>query len=106
MPLLALSLALPDGFWRRASPSRPGVFLKKEKVAIDVLNHHLVPKMAVLKEEEKQELLNKYGIDAGMLPRMESNDAAASALGAKKGDIVRIKRKDETGEYDYYRLVV
>lgn len=62
--------------------------------------------MEVMKEEDKQRLLEEFGIDTGMLPRMNSDDPAAEALGAKEGDIVRIKRKDETGEYNYYRLVV
>jgi DNA-directed RNA polymerase subunit H len=82
------------------------VSLKEEKSTIDVLKHHLVPKMEVMKEEDKQRLLEEFGIDTGMLPRMNSDDPAAEALGAKEGDIVRIKRKDETGEYNYYRLVV
>lgn len=80
--------------------------MKEEKSTIDVLKHHLVPKMEVMKEEEKQRLLEEFGIDTGMLPRMNSDDPAAEALGAKAGDIVRIKRKDETAEYNYYRLVV
>lgn len=80
--------------------------MKEEKPTIDVLKHHLVPKMEVMKEEEKQRLLGEFGIDTGMLPRMNSDDPAAEALGAKEGDIVRIKRKDETAEYYYYRLVV
>ena len=80
--------------------------MKEEKSTIDVLKHHLVPKMEVLKEEEKQRLLAEFGIDAGLLPRINSDDPSAEALGAKEGDVVRIKRKDETGEYDYYRLVV
>ncbi|MEW5996146.1 MAG: DNA-directed RNA polymerase subunit RpoH/Rpb5 C-terminal domain-containing protein [Candidatus Micrarchaeota archaeon] len=73
---------------------------------MDVLKHHLVPRMEIVKEEEKKELLEKCKIDESMLPRALSDDAAVSALGAKQGDILRIKRKDETGEYDYYRLVV
>ena len=80
--------------------------MKKEKPNVDVLKHHLVPKMEIMKEEDKQELLAKYKIDDSMLPRILSDDAAVSALGAKVGDVLRIRRKDETGEYDYYRLVV
>jgi len=79
--------------------------LKKEKPNVDVLKHHLVPKMEIMKEEDKQELLEKYKIDDGMLPKILSDDAAVSALGAKVGDVLRIRRKDETGDYDYYRLV-
>lgn len=79
--------------------------MKKEKPNVDVLKHHLVPKMEIMKEEDKQELLEKYKIDDGMLPKILSDDAAVSALGAKVGDVLRIRRKDETGDYDYYRLV-
>jgi len=80
--------------------------LKKEKPSIDVLKHFLVPRMEVLKEEEKEELLKKFRIGENLLPKINSDDPAVSALGAKEGDVLRIKRKDETGEYDYYRIVV
>jgi len=62
--------------------------------------------MEVLKEEEKEELLKKFRIGENLLPKINSDDPAVSALGAKEGDVLRIKRKDETGEYDYYRIVV
>ncbi|HNT61200.1 MAG TPA: DNA-directed RNA polymerase subunit RpoH/Rpb5 C-terminal domain-containing protein [Candidatus Bilamarchaeaceae archaeon] len=80
--------------------------MSKETENIDVLKHHLVPKMEVMREEGKQQLFEKFGIDLSMLPRMNYNDPAAVAIGAKAGDVVKIRRRDETGEYDYYRLVV
>lgn len=80
--------------------------MKKEKPNVDVLKHFLVPKMEVLKEEERQDLIKKFGIEGNLLPRINSDDPAVSALGAKEGDMLRIRRKDETGEYDYYRIVV
>lgn len=83
----------------------PGGHLKK-KTNINVLEHHLVPKMKVLGENEKSKVLKKYGISEKELPRMLSDDAAAQVLGAKAGDVVEIKREDPTGASSYYRLVV
>lgn len=80
--------------------------MSKETENIDVLKHHLVPKMEVMKEEGRQQILEKFGIDLSMLPKMNHNDPSAVAIGAKAGDVVKIRRKDGTGEYEYYRLVV
>lgn len=80
---------------------------KKANVStVDVLSHSLVPEMKVLGEAEKTKLLAKYGINSGMLPKIFSNDAAAVALKAAAGDIIRIERNDGTGKYTAYRVVV
>ncbi len=73
----------------------------------DVLSHKFVPKHEVLKEEEKEELLKKYGVTLRQLPRILSSDPVVKALGAKPGDVIRIRRKSLTaGEAVYYRVVV
>jgi DNA-directed RNA polymerase subunit H len=82
---------------------------KKEEgreITIDVLAHKLVPKMRILSEKEKAELLEKYNVDETKLPKMYVTDPAAKQLGAKVGDVIEIKRNDLTGNYNFYRLVI
>jgi DNA-directed RNA polymerase subunit H len=78
----------------------------KKKSTIDVLEHHLVPKMKILGEKDKEKLLKKYGISENDLPIVLADDPASKALGANPGDVVEIKREDPTGPNSYYRLVV
>lgn len=79
---------------------------KSKSIAIDVLNHKLVPKMRILTEKEKDHVLKKYNVLDAQLPKIYSSDPAALALGAKLGDIVEIERNDMTGKYNFYRLVI
>ncbi|VVB98578.1 DNA-directed RNA polymerase subunit H [uncultured archaeon] len=81
---------------------------KKQKVEldIDIFGHFLVPKMEILSEAEKKNLLKKYNIPEHNLPKMKSSDAAARKLKAEPGDVVKIEREDPTAKYSYYRLVV
>ena len=79
----------------------------KKKVAINIFENELVPKHEILSEEEKKKLLERHGIKEKELPKILESDPAVRALGAKKGDVIRITRKSQTaGEYYYYRLVV
>lgn len=78
-----------------------------EKETIDIFKHKYVPKYAVLKEEEIQELLMKYNISSKQLPKMLSNDPVAKLLGAKPGNILKIVRKSPTtGDSITYRVIV
>ncbi len=73
----------------------------------NIFSHKLVPKHEILKEEEKEELLKKYGVSLRQLPRILSSDPVVKVLGAKPGDVIRIRRKSLTaGETVYYRVVV
>lgn len=69
--------------------------------------HVLVPRHEVLTQDEKKEVLEMFNITPDKLPKMLDSDPACKEAGAKKGDIVRILRKSETGGGSvYYRLVV
>jgi len=73
----------------------------------DIREHNLVPKHIVLNEQEKEELLKKYGINIRQLPRILVTDPVVKLLNAKVGDVIKIIRKSETaGETVYYRVVV
>jgi DNA-directed RNA polymerase subunit H len=78
---------------------------KSAKEHIDVLSYHLLPKMVILNEAEKNRILKKFGVGPGQLPLFRKNDPAVVALGAKPGDIIKIERDDGTGKYIAYRAV-
>jgi DNA-directed RNA polymerase I, II, and III subunit RPABC1 len=78
---------------------------KKTDKVIDVLSHALVPDMAVLSAEEKAKVLKKFGVSDDQVPSMRATDPVAVALKANPGDLIKIKRKEETGEYLSYRIV-
>lgn len=74
---------------------------------VDIMQSKLVPKHELLGEEEKEKFVKEFNISLKQLPRILHEDPVVKRLGAKKGDIIRITRKDETtGEYFYYRVVV
>ncbi len=82
---------------------------KKSETSIDpkiILSHNLVPKMRVLTDKESKKILEKYNIDKSDLPRMYPTDPEAVALKAKPNDIIEITRKDITGTYKSYRIVL
>ena len=71
------------------------------------MEHELVPKHEILEEEELNLVLQKYGIDKDNLPKIKSSDAIAKAIGAKRGNVLKITRRSVTaGESTYYRLVI
>ena len=74
---------------------------------VNILKHILVPHHAVLTEEEKKELLEKYNISEKQLPKILSKDPVVKALGAKPGDVIKIIRENPfAGKSVYYRIVV
>ncbi len=73
----------------------------------NVLEHELVPDHILLTEEETQELLNKYKITKGQLPKVKTSDVVVKQVGAKPGDVLKIIRKSLTaGKAVAYRLVI
>lgn len=73
----------------------------------NVLEHELVPDHILLTEEEAQEILNKYSITRGQLPKIKSSDVVVKQIGAKPGDVLKIIRKSLTaGKAVAYRLVI
>ena len=71
------------------------------------VKHFLVPEHVKLTDEQKEEVLKKYNVSAGQLPRILIDDPAIVELNLKSGDVIIIKRKSLiTDEADYYRVVV
>ncbi len=73
----------------------------------NVLEHDLVPDHILLNEEETQELLTKYKITKGQLPKIKTSDVVVKQIEAKPGDVLKIIRKSLTaGKAISYRLVI
>lgn len=81
---------------------------KKENldVDLDIFNHFLVPKISIISETERKNLLKKYNISENHLPKIMNYDPTVKKLDAKVGDILKIERIDPTGKYNYYRIVI
>ena len=74
---------------------------------IDILKSGLIPKHEIITDEEKSELLKNLNISSKQLPRIYEQDPVAKKLDAKRGNVIRITRKDsQMGEYFYYRVVI
>jgi DNA-directed RNA polymerase subunit H len=80
---------------------------EESKTEFNVLNHDLVPIHELLSDEETRALYSKYNIMPEQLPKIQASDAAARAVGAKAGNVVRIRRKSKTaGEAVAFRYVI
>jgi DNA-directed RNA polymerase subunit H (RpoH/RPB5) len=73
----------------------------------DITKHDLVPKHELLNEQQREEVLKKFGITLRQLPRIIETDPMVKTLGGKPGDVVKITRASDTaGESVYYRIVI
>ena len=66
--------------------------------------HALQPKHTKLNPDEKERLLAEYNVALTQLPKIPKKDPSLPE-GCKKGDIVKIERKDDFTEI-YYRVVI
>jgi DNA-directed RNA polymerase subunit H len=73
----------------------------------EAAKHELIPKHQKINDSEKEQLLEKYGIDVNDLPKIFIKDPAIADLGVKSGDVVKIIRESKTaGTTTYYRVVI
>ncbi len=81
--------------------------MEKEEKTFDILKHRLVPEHSILGEAEAKALMEKYNIIPQQLPKIDSADPVVKSVGAKVGDILKIKRVSPTAGFsDYYRIVI
>jgi DNA-directed RNA polymerase subunit H len=72
-----------------------------------VKDHESVPEHILLSQEECEEVLKRYGLEAPQLPKIHVSDPAAKEIGAKVGDVIRIIRRSPTAKQSiFYRLVI
>lgn len=72
----------------------------------DKRDHEYVPVHEIMSDAETKSLLEKMGLRKENLPKILEDDPQALKLGAKLGQVLRIKRNDYGNEHSYYRLVV
>jgi len=74
----------------------------------ELTRHVLVPKHILLSEQEKEEVIKKYGIKKlNQFPKILKTDPIIKMLGAKDGDLIKIIRNENSGkESIYYRVVI
>ena len=77
-------------------------------MAEKVFRHFLVPEACIASEGEVGKLLQEHGIVKELLPKILSTDAAAVALGAAEGVVLKFSRDSPSsgGKAAYYRVVV
>jgi DNA-directed RNA polymerase subunit H len=76
-------------------------------MAFKVSDHNLVPKHTLLKDKEKQKILEKFHVSEVDLPKILITDPSIVDLNTKVGDVVKITRESRTaGVSIYYRAVI
>jgi DNA-directed RNA polymerase I, II, and III subunit RPABC1 len=68
--------------------------------------HELQPKHSKLNKEEAKKLLEKLNISLSQLPKISLEDPAIINNNFQTGDIVKIERKTEESEEEFFRVVV
>ena len=81
--------------------------LHRRFLSIDLFMHDLVPEHDIFPEDEVVQLEEQYGISREQLPKIKAGDPAAKAIGARPGNVIRIKRDSETaGFHEIFRYCV
>lgn len=74
---------------------------------LDISKHRLVPEHEVLSEKDGEEVLKKYNITKGQMPKILISDPMVKKMKVDVGDIIKITRKSKTaGTSIFYRVVV
>lgn len=82
-------------------------YFRDSELLVDITEHRLVPEHIVLDNLQKNELLKRYRLRDGQLPRIQREDPIARFFGLEKGQVVKIIRCSETaGRYVTYRVCI
>ena len=66
-----------------------------------------MPEHVIISEKEVKEVLEKYNITKGQLPKILLTDPVVKMIKAESGDVLRITRESKTaGKSLFYRVVV
>jgi len=79
-----------------------------KRLQFNILNHALVPTMAILDDTETAEMMKKYNLkDKTQIPEISRFDPQALAICMRPGQICGIERESVTAlNYKYYRTCV
>ncbi len=66
----------------------------------------MVPTHSLISAKDANEMLHDMHLKHDNLPKIYNTDPQAVLLGAKPGDIIKVKRHDYGSAYESYRLVV
>jgi len=79
-----------------------------DRLQFNILEHHLVPYINILTDEEVETLKKRYNLkDTSQLPEISRFDPQALAICLRPGQVCRLIRKSNTAlEYEYYRVCV
>jgi DNA-directed RNA polymerase subunit H (RpoH/RPB5) len=79
---------------------------KRERKVKEEIKHKYIPLQTIVNEEEVQDLINN-GLNINKLPLIGLSDSGIRHLEVKKGNIIKIIRKNKIlGDIIYYRRVV
>ena len=82
-------------------------YFRDSELLVDITEHRLVPEHIVLDDVAKKDLLKRYRLRQGQLPRIQKDDPVARYYGLEKGMVVKIIRNSETaGRYVTYRVCI
>ena len=90
---------------------RDGIFIIIENIKclqFNILNHVLVPKHEVMKDNEVKDVMIKYNIvDKNKFPDISRFDPVSRAIGLRPGQVCHIIRPSKTAiESNYYRICI
>ena len=79
-----------------------------DRLQFNILEHHLVPYIRILNENEVDDLKKKYNLkDTMQLPEISRFDPQALAICLRPGDVCSLERKSNTAMLSrYYRVCV
>ena len=78
----------------------------KSETKFNIQKHMLVPKHEIMTEEEISSEFRDVDYDFKNVPKIKVYDPVVLAIGARKGDILRITRESQTaGVFVTYRIV-
>lgn len=79
-----------------------------QRLQFNILNHVLVPNVAVLSEVETEDMKKKYNLNSvKQLPEISRFDPQALVIGLRPGQVCKFQRKSVTAlDYDYFRVCV
>lgn len=94
-----------DGLFKKMENSYYTQIFQMNKLIINIMQHELVPEHIIIKNDEKQKLLERFDIASfSQLPIILKSDPVAKFIGMRRGDICKIIRPSETsGRYETYR---